>query len=149
MRRGYQIDHFIPQKLRPNLRADYDNLLYLCPSCNSLKGASLLPDPCIIALDSCLCFLRDGNVQALNSQGEIVIEVLNLDDSQLIDLRRRKIRILACLAANDRALFNREMGFPNDIPDLNNDPPPRNTRPDGIQSSWFAKRAAGALPQVY
>jgi hypothetical protein len=88
-------------------------------------------------------------VEALNSQGETVIEVLNLDDSELIDLRRRKIHIIACLAANDRSLFDQEMGFPNDLPDLNASPPPRNTRPDGIQSSRFAQRAAGTLPRVY
>src|SRR5579863_8341870 len=100
-------------------------------------------DPCVLALDTCLCFLRNGNVKALNSQGQTIIDVLNLDDSDLITLRRRKIGIIACLAANDRALFKQEMGFPNDLPDLNNDPPPRNTRLTGIQSSWFAQRAAG------
>ena len=149
MRRGYQIDHFIPQKLRPELKADYDNLLYLCPACNNLKGAYLLPDPSVVALDSCLCFLRDGNVKPLNSQGETIIEVLNLDDSRLIDFRRMKTGVLASLAVNDRAIYVQEMGFPKDPPDLNDDPPPRNTRPDGIQSSWFAKRAAGTLPEVY
>ena len=49
-RRGFEIDHSIPQKLRPDLKSDYDNLLYLCSACNNLKSATLLPDPAHHAL---------------------------------------------------------------------------------------------------
>jgi len=149
MRRGYQIDHFVPQKLRPDLKADYDNLLYLCADCNNLKGAALLPDPCKVALDSCLRFHSDGTVEAINSDGERIIEILQLDDERLIDFRRRKFGILQSLAANDRPLFTEEMGFPKDLPDLSADPPPTNTRPAGMQTSWLSLRKAGKLPQVY
>lgn len=149
MRRGYQIDHFVPQKLRPDLKADYDNLLYLCPACNNLKGASLLPDPSVIALDSCLRFLKNGTVEALNEHGEIIVEVLQLDDPRLVDLRRRKNGILASLAENDWPLFVEEMGFPKDLPNLSQDLPPQNSRPEGLKTSWFAKWETGSLPEVY
>jgi hypothetical protein len=149
MRRGYQIDHFVPQKLRPDLKADYDNLLYLCAHCNNLKGAALLPDPCVVALGSCLRFLPDGTVEALSTDGERIIEILQLDDSRLVDFRRRKIGGLNSLAENNWPLFVEEMGFPKDLPDLAADPPPKNTRPTGLRSSWLALRNAGALPEVY
>ncbi len=77
-RRGYQIDHFVPQKLRPDLRADYDNLLYLCAACNNLKGATLLPDPCATALADCLRFHDNGSVEPISANsdvGERLIEV--------------------------------------------------------------------------
>ncbi len=149
MRRGFQIDHFIPQKLRPDLAADYDNLVYLCPSCNNLKSAARLPDPCKVALAECLRFHRDGTVEALDTDGEIIIDTLELDDPRLIEMRRRKIGILASLAIHDWRLFVEEMGFPADLPDLSVDVPPRNTRPDGVETSWFAQRKAGTLADVY
>lgn len=149
MRRGYQIDHFVPQKLRPDLKAHYDNLLYLCPSCNNLKRAALLPDPCKIALSDCLRFHNDGTVEALNHEGETIVEVLELDDPRLIDLRRRKTGILASLAVSAWPLFVEEMGFPQDLPDLTADSPPRNGLPDGVSASWLSRRNAGTLPEVY
>lgn len=149
MRRGFQIDHFVPQKLRPDLEADYDNLLYLCPSCNNLKRTARLPDPCSVSLANCLSFHRDGTVEALDINGETLIEVLELDAPSLVEMRRRKIGILASLAHNDWSLFVEEMQFPADMPNLMNHPPPQNTRPEGVRASWFAMREAGALPEVY
>ncbi len=147
MRRGYQIDHFVPQKIRPDLKAEYDNLLYLCAACNNLKGAALLPDPCEVALESCLRFLQDGTVEALRVEGERIIEILQLDDPRLVDMRRRKIGILNSLAVNNWLLFAGEMSFPKDLPNLTAEPPPNNTRPEGLQLSWHSLR--NELPEVY
>jgi HNH endonuclease len=149
MRRGFQLDHFIPQKLRPDLEAEYDNLLYLCPSCNNLKRAALLPDPCQVSLGSCLRFHRDGTVEALDRGGETIIEILELDAPRLVEWRRRKIGILASLAEHDWPKFVEEMRFPLDIPDLSVDAPPNNTRPSGVKVSWYARRQEGTLPDVY
>jgi len=149
MRRGYQIDHFVPQKLRPDLKADYDNLLYLCPACNNLKRAALLPDPCAVALSECLRYHSNGEVEALNDAGELLIEVLELDDPRLVEMRRRKTGILASLAASDWPLFVEEMGFPHDLPDLTLDPPPHNTRAAGVGQSWHARNSRGEDLGVY
>jgi len=152
MRRGFQIDHSIPQKLRPDLKADYDNLLYLCPSCNNLKGSYRLPDPCAVALNECLRFNADGTVDALDGPrgaGETIIEVLELDAPHLIQWRRRKIDAIATVAGNDWFRFVEEMCFPRDLPDLTVDPPLHNSRPGGIAESWFAKRKSGRLPEAY
>jgi len=35
--RGFQIDHFKPKKLFPDLETTYDNLVYSCPYCNRSK----------------------------------------------------------------------------------------------------------------
>ena len=35
---GYQIDHYLPTSARPDLRADYRNLMYSCAHCNRLKS---------------------------------------------------------------------------------------------------------------
>jgi hypothetical protein len=42
------------------------------------------------------------------------------------------------------------MSFPEDLPDLKRQRPPgRNTRPEGIEESAFAKRLNGSLPPAY
>lgn len=151
-RRGYQIDHFVPQKLRPDLRADYDNLLYLCSACNNLKGAALLADPCSISLSECLHFHDDGSVNALlpnRMEGERLIEVLELDQPQLIDYRRIKIGEIKSHAIHNRALYLHQMGYPTELPDLAADEPPSNSRPAGVGQSHLARQQAGTLALVY
>tara|TARA_B110000037_G_scaffold221976_2_gene294882 strand:- start:69 stop:671 length:603 start_codon:yes stop_codon:yes gene_type:complete len=149
MRRAFQIDHFIPQKIRPDLKADYDNLIYLCPNCNSLKSATLLPDPCKVDLRTCLKFLKNGEVKALNKSGERIILVLDLNRSALVDHRRSRIGVLKTLYVHNQSEFKEMMRFPKDLPDLTQKPPKKNTRPKGVDSSWFAKREKGKLPEVY
>jgi hypothetical protein len=42
------------------------------------------------------------------------------------------------------------MGFPDELPDLARlRPPDGNTRPEGIQESYFAKKTGGVLPSEY
>jgi len=152
VRRGYQIDHFVPQKIRSDLRADYDNLLYLCAACNNLKGAALLPDPCRVALSKCLCFHDDGTVEAIEShqnEGQRLIDILELDQPQLIAYRRSKIGSIKSHAVHDRELYLHEMGYPSDLPDLTLDIPPRNMRPGGVAESCRSRLNAGILPIVY
>ncbi len=148
-RRSFQIDHLEPQKTRPDLKSEYTNLLYLCSSCNNLKGARGLPDPFTIPLGHCLRFHIDGNVEALRPEGEQIIETLALDRSDLIDFRLRKIGGILSDAESDWGRFVQEMRFPNELPDLTLDPPPHNSRAEGVAESWFAKRQRGELPEVY
>lgn len=151
-RRGYQVDHFVPQKIRPDLRADYDNLLYLCAACNNLKGASLLLDPCVLALNECLYFHDNGTVEAImphEEEGQRLIDILELDQPQLVEYRRCKIGAIRSHAIHDPDLFLHEMGYPNDLPDLTSDVPPRNLRPHGISESCRSLLDSGYLPAVY
>jgi hypothetical protein len=151
-RRGYQIDHFVPQKLRPELKAGYDNLLYLCAACNNLKGASLLPDPCATALAECLRFHDDGSVEPIAADAataERLIEVLELDHPELIEYRRSKIGAIKSHSIHNGQLYLQEMGLPTNLPDLAIDPPPRNSRPAGVGQSWFALKCAGSPVLVY
>ena len=51
---------------------------------------------------------------------------------------------------HDSDLYRRLMGFPDDLPDLARlRPPGGNTRPEGVQSSHFARKKTGVLPQTY
>jgi hypothetical protein len=35
---GFEIDHYLPQEIFPQLSGDYENLMYSCEKCNGLKG---------------------------------------------------------------------------------------------------------------
>jgi hypothetical protein len=58
------------------------------------------------------------------------------------------IRIVELAEMYDHEHFKRIMGFPDDLPKLNQSPPV-NTRPEGVRRSWYAKRQRGELPEVY
>lgn len=151
-RRGYQIDHFVPQKIRPDLSSDYDNLLYLCAACNNLKSATLLPDPCLVPLSECLCFHDDGSVTATTpyeEEGQRLIDVLELDCPQLVEFRHHKIGTIRSHFVHNRDLYLHDMGYPSNLPDLTTEEPPHNSRPNGVAQSSHARKAFGVLPEVY
>lgn len=153
MRRAMHIDHFEPQKLRPDLASDYTNLLYLCTACNVLKGTSLLPDPGVYALAECVAVRDDGQIEAIDSEGvgQLIIDRLCLNDPRAREHRRLWLAIIRCCADNDPSLYVQLMSYPLDLPDLR-DPdntPPFNTKPDGIAESYWERRRRGELPEVY
>ncbi len=41
----FDLDHFVPQRSRPDRSVEYDNLLYACHTCNLRKDDQRLPDP--------------------------------------------------------------------------------------------------------
>jgi len=59
------------------------------------------------------------------------------------------LRIIELAAERDPELFQRLMGFPDDMPDLWRLRPPHNSRPEGIDESYFAQRQRGMLPDTY
>src|SRR5215203_1392514 len=54
----WDIDHLAPQSSHPWDRLDYENLLYVCHHCNSIKNARITPDPCQVALVTVFKFTR-------------------------------------------------------------------------------------------
>ena len=44
-RTSFHIDHFVPQAINPSLACEYDNLLYICATCNSKKSDLDVPKP--------------------------------------------------------------------------------------------------------
>jgi 5-methylcytosine-specific restriction endonuclease McrA len=58
-----EIDHFLPVAQRPELKADYDNLLLVCPVCNVVKGSRALPDPCRVLTSDTVKVDADGTIR--------------------------------------------------------------------------------------
>jgi len=145
----YHIDHFMPQACHPALELEYDNLLYACVHCNSVKGELAIPDPCKVGFGECIEILPDGAVNALSRDGEVLIDVLRLDDDDSTEFRRHWLGIIDLARQHDRELFMELMGFPSDLPDLSKKQPPKNSRAEGVADSYFERRRRGELPGTY
>jgi hypothetical protein len=145
---SYDIDHFLPQAIRPELQGDYDNLLYSCRSCNAAKREEIFPNPCYCLLRDRVVLSDDGSIQGTDMESRKLIRKLGLDDPEFREFRKLWIDIVA-LAQADPAAFHRIMKYPDNLPDLSKRRPRSNSRPDGIQQSCHARRLRGELPETY
>jgi hypothetical protein len=144
------VEHFCPTSVSPDGECEYSNLLYACATCNETKEAVLgLPNPCLVAFSDCLRVMPDGRVDALNSDGEKLKQVLRLDSGRNVRDRCRWMRALEVLRTSDPGLYREYMAFPEDLPDLRTKRVPENTRPDGVVSCHFVLRERGELPGTY
>ena len=147
---NFDIDHFVPNALDPTRRLDYDNLLYVCASCNAVKGDLLVPGPSSCAFGRCVRVRDDGTIEPLNRNGELLIRLLKLDDEDVTRFRSRMIVTLNALwKLGEHTICTQWMCYPDDLPDLSRKKPPRNERRDGIQTSHYARRSRGELPATY
>lgn len=146
----WAIDHLISQDENPKLATEYDNLVFACQFCNLMKGPNRVPDPCSVAYGQCLRIESDGTVTPLNKRGQRLVKVIRLNHPRFVEERKKNIRNLAVLESHDSAAFEAMMGFPSDLPDLSLLKPPKgNSRSEGVNESWFAKRSRGKLPRTY
>jgi hypothetical protein len=107
-----------------------------------------LPDPSQVLTADAVHVNPDGRLDARSADARRLIAILGLDSDSYRRWRSMWLRIIALAEECDEELFTRLMSFPNDLPDLSPSPP-ANTRPEGVQHSWYAKRQRGELPDVY
>jgi hypothetical protein len=152
---SFGVDHVIPRSHTAELVGAYENLVYACSACNSAKREQLLQlDPCRERYGIHLRMREDGVMENLTPNGATVIQRLNLNRADLLHLRRQMLWMPARVKADpngDLAVYLRSlMAFPIDLPNLASlHPPGGNTRPEGLQTCYFAQRARGELPATY
>lgn len=152
---SFSVEHLHSRVVHPERVCDYDNLLYACCRCNSLKQEDDVPiDPCREGWAQHLEVRSDGLVWALTRTGADLIEVCRLNRPLLVNGRRMIMEIMELLAGstNDVARWLRQhyFGFPENLPDLSSlQPPGGNQRPEGIANSYFERRRRGQLPTFY
>jgi hypothetical protein len=136
---AFDIDHLKPQTGSPDLRCDYDNLLYLTHRLNLKKGKRPLVDPCRVALGKCLRVEPEGDqmgeIFSLNQIGQKIINVLRLDSDDATEERKKWLRILRSVARTDEDWFRKLIGYPSELPNLRRATPKGNSRREGIESS--------------
>jgi hypothetical protein len=150
-RYSFCVDHIVPQSQDPGRALEYDNLVYACSRCNSLKKDTAgIPDPCRTAYGASLRVREDGSVEALDETGELLIRTLRLDNEEYREFRRRILHIAQLLATAGRSPGSDWFGYPVDLPNLSRKRPPGgNSRPAGLHESLFAKRKRGELADAY
>lgn len=147
---AFHLDHFVAQTHDPAKALEYDNLVYVCASCNALKSDLLLPDPCQIAYGQCVRVGDDGTIEALNEEGERLVDKLRLDSPDRTRFRRQLLATLRSFVRHDeRALLVSWTRYPEDLPDLRRKHEPGNSHPEGREQCCFARRERGDLPETY
>lgn len=147
---SFHIDHFVPQAIDPTLACDYDNLLYVCAACNSVKSDSEVASPCEVGFGECLLVHANGTIEAKNSVGELLIEELRLDDDKLTQYRQRWLDTWRALISSGNAdSYEAWMKYPDDQPDLRSKNPEGNSRREGVAQSGLERRRRGDLPRTY
>lgn len=147
---AFDLDHFLPSSKQPHLRAEYDNLLYACSGCNSAKQDREIDDPSLALLHNSVRVRPDGVLESDDPAASRIVRMLGLNLPRSVTFRQTWIEIIRLAAEHKPELWRQLMGFPDDLPNLSVlRPPAGNTRPEGIEESFFAKRERGELPETY
>ena len=151
---AFSVDHLRLQPSTPDLRTEYDNLVYACCQCNAVRGTSSVPDPSEHAYGQHLRGLGNGLVEALTPTGRELIEICRLNRPNLVSFRRGMLEVLALLRQRKGSqvdvLVRNYLGFPISLPNLALlRPPAGNSRLAGIHQSHYARRSRGELPDTY
>jgi hypothetical protein len=152
---AFSVDHVVPKSKAPALTCQYENLVYACIRCNSLRREVELSDPTNAALADHLAVTNDGIVHALSVRGQDIIDQLHLNSESAIRTRNGVLRILRLkqrLPADHDVddMFRELFGYPKDLPDLTKKKPPSgNSRGDATDSCFHACRLRGELSATY
>lgn len=153
---AFGVEHVWPKGLPSYaaLACDYENLVYACNECNSLKRTEVILDPCLVALDEHVCIQTDATAEWYSREGSHFIQVLRLNDPDRVARRLRVMRLYDYFLGHSadpecQALLREFSGYPDDLPNLAALRPPGNTRPEGVADCHYPRRLEGRLPDVY
>lgn len=146
----FDLDHFQPKSIHPDKKLEYDNLLYSCRCCNAAKSHQTVPDPTVVLTSGHVRVYPDGSIEGLSEEATRLIRKLGLDEEDYRFWRRIWIRNIELAQEYDEEYCALLMSFPENLPELARlRPPGGNSRPEGIEDSYFARRRRGELPETY
>jgi hypothetical protein len=91
-----------------------------------------------------------GEIEAIDTPGEEIIQVLRLDSDDATAYRRKWLGILRSVANTDERLFRELIGYPRDLPDLSSKRPEGgNDRLSGLAEGAHQLKRLGCLPEWY
>jgi hypothetical protein len=109
-----------------------------------------IPDPLLLLTSDVVQVSEDGRLHTDNADAACLIEILSLDADEAVEFRMIWIGIIALAATCNPELHRKLMGYPADLPDLQNlKPPGGNSRTEGVSESCHARRERGELPEIY
>jgi hypothetical protein len=148
---NFSIDHVRPRGTALAQRDLYENLVYACWQCNASKQDVIgILDPCEEPFGRHVEVLEDGTIQGHTPRGVILIRICRLDRPKLTTFRRGMLALWRTLELRQdpeaEVLRHRFFGLPANLPSLSVlRPPGGNTRPHGIETSYFARQQRGEL----
>lgn len=145
----FELDHFEPQSLAPDLALDYFNLVYSCRRCNQVKLDQRVDDPLTTLSAESTTVCPDGRISSERIETQRLIRQLDLNSPKLVKWRVMWMRIVELAGKQDSILYKQLTGFPDELPNLGQLKPPSNVNPSGIEICWYAKRQRGQLPNEY
>ena len=89
----FELDHFHPQSLAPDLTHDYFNLVYACRRCNSVKLDQSVDDPTMHFSSESVVVSQDGGLASDKPQTKRLIRQLDLNSPKLKKWRVMWMRI--------------------------------------------------------
>ena len=150
---AFSSDHFVSRSQDSSKTLDYDNIVYACLRCNSLKQDHDVLDPFKLALSKHMRINSDGSITPLTPEGSEHVQILGLDDPILTKFRAKVIFLAEKLQALEPRVADIALrdwfGFPVNLPNLKRMRPRGNTRPDGVKTCFYEQRKAGTLPKIY
>ncbi|HET6883783.1 MAG TPA: HNH endonuclease, partial [Pirellulales bacterium] len=90
----FDVDHFQHQSLRPDLAADYENLVYSCRRCNGVKSDAAVADPTFVMCRGRIVTGDDGRVSGVDAEATWLIFALDLNSPRLVEWRITWMRIV-------------------------------------------------------
>lgn len=146
----FAIDHFVPESRSPELALSYDNLLYCCVTCNAVKAARAIPDPCRVLIAGRVTVDESGTLVSTDRDALHLIKLLHLNHRRMVAFRKLWIEAVRLAHDHDPLFLRRVLGFPANLPNLDGlQPPGGNTRPEGIDRAYAFLRERGELPETY
>lgn len=97
----------------------------------------------------CTTVFPDGFIFSENIETQRLIRQLDLNSPKLMKWRVLWMRIVDLAKERDSTLYVQLTGFPDDLPNLSLLRPPNNSKPGGIEVSWYAKRKRGQLSELF
>ncbi len=153
---AFAVEHVRPKSLPEyqSLIHVYENLVYACNRCNSLKQQQLLLDPNVTAFGDHLHIQPDGTIVGRSAEGEEMIEQLKLREAPMHQLRLRYLTLERLYGQEPnhppiRLLYFHAFGYPDDLPDLTALRPPANSRPEGLVNCFYRQRQEGRLAPTW
>ena len=140
----FAIDHIVA-RAAGGAPFDYDNLAYVCASCNSNKTDDAVPHPARCAYGRSVSVDEEGRITANDTAGRQLIRALRLDDEENTRYRRMMLWLLQQQAERDKSEFLRMMSYPGDLPDLGSRRPPTNAKPGSWEQSHHARGDGGKV----
>ena len=150
--RVFSVDHVVPQSAAPALTCVYSNLVYACLWYNSARQDVPVIDPTDEAMGHHVAVEPDGTTKGLTQDGELLVELLNLNAQAAVKERLRVLRVRDRYERTPdepgaKVDYLETFGFPEDLPDL------RALRPPAGKSSradcHHSRKERGDLPVVY